>query len=94
MSGDTVSRNGNKWFNSSKVIWGLVGILMAITMGCIGVIWGATQENMSVNTVQNERIQKVETTIKIKLEDNKERLGEIRMEQREQRTILEEIRRK
>ena len=95
MSSEATGRteiNGRKWYSTDKIVWGLFAVVLAIVMSVSGVLWGVAQDNSQVNARQETEIKTLHTTVTIELRNTKEKLSEIRTEQMQQRTILEQIR--
>ena len=80
-----------KWHEGSKIIWGLFSLVLTIGIGAAGILWGMTHENTQVNATQSGEIKAIKTTIDIEIRHTKEAVQDIKIEQRTQRVMLENV---
>lgn len=71
-----------RWYDASKVIWGLFGFISLVILTSVGLLWASVDTNRKANGVQDVKIQKIETTLELEIKG-------IRTEQSAQRVMLE-----
>ncbi len=83
--GNGTDNTGRKerWYDASRVIWGLFGFITLVILSSVGVLWAAVETNRKANAAQDVKIQKIETTLELEIKG-------IRTEQSAQRVMLEE----